>query len=46
MHALLKPPKKYLGLAAVKGAEEATKQAEETLRNALSEQLTSSSKTW
>ena len=38
--------RKYLGLAAVRGAEEATKQAEETLRNALSEQLTSSSKTW
>jgi len=37
--------RKYLGLAAVKGTEEATKQAEETLRNALSEQLTSSSKT-
>jgi outer membrane murein-binding lipoprotein Lpp len=29
--------RKYLGLAAVKGAEEATKQAEETLRSALSE---------
>ncbi|MFC1980169.1 hypothetical protein ACFLVS_04905 [Chloroflexota bacterium] len=29
--------RKYLGLAAVKGAEEATKQAEETLRKALSE---------
>ena len=29
--------RKYLGLAAEKGAEEATKQAEETLRNALSE---------
>jgi len=38
--------RKYLGLAAVRGAEEATKQAEEMLRNALSEQLTSSSKTW
>jgi outer membrane murein-binding lipoprotein Lpp len=29
--------RKYLGLAAAKGAEEATKQAEETLRSALSE---------
>jgi len=29
--------KKYLGLAAVEGAEEATRQAEEMLRNALSE---------
>ncbi len=29
--------RKYLELAAIKGAEEATKQADETLRNALSE---------
>ena len=29
--------KKYLGFAAAKGAEEAIKQADETLRNTLSE---------